>query len=80
MSKQDAKPKLPIAHVVEIPPQCPACGSRERTRFENQSTPTRYDNVGVNGKTVAADIVWAYVTCRDCEQRYRVRIITPVAD
>jgi hypothetical protein len=76
---QPPRDKLPIVHVVEIPPACPTCGSRDRSPFENQQTPQRFENVTLpDGRTIAADIVWAYTTCRACEQRYRVRCVTPV--
>lgn len=75
---QTPREKLPTVHVVEIPPACPTCGSRERSKFEKQSAPERYQNVVVDGVAMAADIVWAYATCLACSQRYRVRCVTPV--
>lgn len=77
---QQPRERIPIVQALEIPPACPTCGSRERSKFERQSAPQRFQNVMIDGVCVAADVVWSYATCKACSQRYRVRCVTPLAE
>jgi hypothetical protein len=68
--KKARKKRASILLVEEVPAHCPRCKSTDREKQEGSIT-RHWSGVTQDGREYN-QCRWAYATCRNCSQRYRI--------